>query len=127
MTFATRLRPRDDAHRKHPRITQNRQGGPHRRRSAIHIPSLLMKLHIGELRHPVDGQKYDEPSFGMAKLAGIDVDITDLGLGEASPLRCFLAIVGQPGDPVALEAAMQGASGQCWDSLPQAPQHIIQR
>lgn len=86
-----------------------------------------MELHIGELRHPVDGEKYDQPAFGMTKLAGIDVDVSDLGLGEASPLRRLLTIVGQPGDAVALEASMQGAPGQCREGFPQASQHIVQR
>ena len=33
MTFATRLRPRDDAPHKHPHINHALQGGPHRRRT----------------------------------------------------------------------------------------------
>jgi hypothetical protein len=36
MTFATRLRPRDDAPHKHPHITKTLQGGPHRRRTLVY-------------------------------------------------------------------------------------------
>jgi len=52
----------------------------------VHLSCLIVELHIGELRHPVDGEKHDQPPFGMTKFAGIDVNISDFCLGEASPL-----------------------------------------
>ena len=82
---------------------------------------------VGELGHPVDGQEHKQLAFGQAQLAGVDVDVADLGLGEAAPLGRFLLVSGQAGDAMADQAAVQGAAGELGDALPQAAQHVVER
>jgi hypothetical protein len=82
---------------------------------------------VDELRDAVDRQEQEELALRQAQLADVDVHVADLGLGEALALGSFLCALGQPGDAVALQAAMQGAAGQLGDGLAQATQDIVQR
>ena len=93
---------------------------------AFHLPGAVVELDIGELRDPVDRQEHDEPAVGMSQLAAVEVDVADLiGL---EPLALGLGLFDrQPGDAVALEAALQGAPAEVGDGIPQAAQHVVQR
>lgn len=52
--------------------------------------------------------------------------IAELGVGEAASLR-GRAVARQTTNPVALEAAMQGAAGQRGDGFAQAAKQVVQR
>ena len=54
------------------------------------------------------------------------MDVADLVGLEPFALRLGL-VDRQPGDTVALEAAMQRATAEVWDGVPQAAEHIVQR
>ena len=45
-----------------------------------------VELDVGELGDAIDGQEEEDLALGRAQLAGIDVDVTDLGLSEALAL-----------------------------------------
>ena len=49
---------------------------------AIHLAGVIAELDIGELGRPIDGQEHVELALGQAKLADIDVDVSDRGCGE---------------------------------------------
>jgi hypothetical protein len=82
---------------------------------------------VSELRDPVDGQEQVEFALGQAQLAGVDVDIADRGLGEAFTLRRLVLVLGQSGDAVADQAAVQGTTAERRDGLPQAAEDIVER
>ena len=62
----------------------------------------------------------------MTQLAAVDVDVAYL-----AGLEAFTLVPGlldrQPGDAMALQAAVQGAAAEVGDGLPQATEHIVQR
>jgi hypothetical protein len=68
-----------------------------------------------------------ELALGEAQLADVDVDVADGGLGEALALRGLFPVLGQAGDAVAHEAAMERAAGEVRDALPEAAQDIVER
>ena len=82
---------------------------------------------MGELGHPVDRQEHEELALGQAQLADVDVHVADLGLGEALALGSLLLALGQPGDAVAYQAAMEGAAGQLRDGVAQAAEDVVER
>jgi hypothetical protein len=82
---------------------------------------------VGELGHPVDREEHEQPALGQAQLADVEVDVADPGFGEALALGRFLLAMGQPGDAVADEAAVQGAAREPWDGRAQAAQDIVER
>jgi hypothetical protein len=82
---------------------------------------------VGEFRDAVDREGHEQFAPRQAQLANIDVDVADLGLGEALALGCSLIVTWQARDPVAYEAAVQGAARQPGDGPAQAAKDIIQR
>ena len=55
-------------------------------RGALHLFGVVVELDDGELGRPVDGEKHDQLAFGQAKLAAVDVNEADLGVGEVAAL-----------------------------------------
>ena len=76
-----------------------------------------MKLDVGEFRDAIDGQEEEDLALGRAQLAGVDVDVTDLGLGEALALLGVVFVFGQPRNAVPNQAAVQCAARELWDAL----------
>jgi hypothetical protein len=96
-------------------------------RGAVELGVGIQEGHVGELRHPIDGQEHEQLAVSQAQLAHIDVDIADGGLGEALSLGGLGVILRQTRDAVPLEAAVQGAAGELGDALAQAAEHVVER
>jgi hypothetical protein len=79
---------------------------------AVRLGVGVVEGDVGELRDAVDGQEHEEPALGQAQLAGVDVDVADPGLGEASALGGSLVASRQAGDAVPPQAAVQGTAGK---------------
>jgi hypothetical protein len=78
---------------------------------ARHLAGFVVELDVGELRNPVDRQEHDQLAVGVAQLAAVDVDVADLVGVE--PLALLGGLLDrQPGDAVALQAAVQGAAAR---------------
>ena len=75
-----------------------------------------MELDVGELRDAIDGEEHHEPAIGVTQLAAVDVNAVDFVGLEAFALLGRL-LDRQPGDAVALEAAVQGAAAEMGDAL----------
>ena len=73
---------------------------------------VLVELDVGELRDTVGRQEHQELAGGEAQLADVDMDVADRGLGEAAAPRALLLGLGQAGNAVALQAAVERAAGQ---------------
>ena len=87
---------------------------------SLKISGVVAELDVGELRDPVDGEEHVELALGEAQLADVDVDVADRRLGELAPLGCVVWVLGQPGDAMALQAAMQAGSSELGDAIAQA-------
>jgi hypothetical protein len=85
-----------------------------------HLAGLVVELDAGEFRDPVDGKEHDQLAVGVAQLATVDVDVADLvGL---EPLALLLGLLDrQPGDAVALQAAVQGAAAEVGEASLRQP------
>src|SRR5215207_3897943 len=81
---------------------------------------VLVELDVGELRDTVDRQQHVKLAGGEAQLEDVDVDVADRGLGEAAAPRALLLGLGQAGNAVALQAAVERAAGQPRDRVAQA-------
>lgn len=91
------------------------------------LGGLLMHLDEGELRCPVDGDEEVKLALLGANLRDIDVDVTDrVGLELLAPGPVAIH-VGQPGDVVPLQAAMQRGAGQLRDRGLKSVEAIVQR
>ncbi len=73
----------------------------------VHFAGLVAELDVGELGHPVDGQEHVELALGEAQLGDVEMHVSDGGFGELAPFCGLVWVIGQPGDAVPLEAAMQ--------------------
>jgi hypothetical protein len=93
----------------------------------MRIVGVLVELDVGELRDTVDRQEHMELAGGEAQLADVDVDVADRGLGEAAAPRALLLGLGQAGNAVALQAAVERAAGQPRDRVAQASKDIVER
>ena len=85
-----------------------------------------VELDVGEFRDPVDRQEHDQLAVGVSQFAAVDVDIADLVALEPVALVAGL-FLRQPGDPMPLEATVQGAPAEIGNGIPQAAQHVVQR
>ena len=88
---------------------------------------LLVHLDEGELRRPIDGD--DEVEFALrgSNFGDVDMKIADrIGL-EFALGRSFAFDLRQPGDPVALEAAMQRRARQMRYRWLQGVEAIVKR
>jgi hypothetical protein len=84
-----------------------------------------VQLHESELASAVDGNEQVQLALLGADLGDVDVDEADrVGL-EPLAGRCGFEI-GQPGDAVTLQAAVQAGAGQAWDRGLQGIQAIVQ-
>ena len=68
----------------------------------------LVQLGEGELGRPINGDEKIEPTFPGPHLGDVDVKEADRIALELGPVWLVTIGVGQPGDAVALKAAMQG-------------------
>ena len=85
------------------------------------------KLDEGELAGPVDRDIEIELAFGGADLGDVDVEVADR-VGLELALRLLVAChLGQPADPVSLEAAMQRRAGQMRDRRLQGVKAVVER
>lgn len=85
-----------------------------------------MELGIGELRHAVDGEEHVGDAFGGPELGAVDVNVANLGFAECFALGAGLLAFGQPGDAVALQAAVQRASGELGDAVLKATHNVVE-
>jgi hypothetical protein len=88
---------------------------------------VLVELDVGELRDAVDRQEHAELAGSEAQLADVDMDVADLGLGEAAAPCALLLGRGQAGDAMPLKTAVECAAGQLRDRVAQASQHVVER
>lgn len=96
-------------------------------RGAVRLGVGVEEGDVGELRHAVDGQEHAELALGEAEFANVDADVADRGLGAAPALGRPILVPGQPGDAVALQAAVEGAAAERRDGLAQAARDIVER
>jgi len=94
---------------------------------SVHLPCVVAELGVGELRHAIDGEDHGQLALGQAQLAVADVEGADCGLGELASPRGLVRVVGQAGDAVALEAAVQAGACQLRDGVAQAAEHVVER
>ena len=73
-----------------------------------HLGGLLVQFGIGELAGAVDGHEEIELAFGRLHLGNVDVEVADRVALELLLGRLVAFDIGQAGDAVALQAAMQG-------------------
>ena len=93
---------------------------------AFHFPGVLVEFDVGELRDPVDGEEHDEFAVGVGEFGAVDVNISNVVSFE--PVALFRRLTGrEPGNTVALEAAVQGTSAQVWNGVLQTAEDVIQR
>jgi hypothetical protein len=81
----------------------------------------------GDLRRPVDGNEQVELAFFRAYLGDIEVEEPDRVDLEGLLRRLVAIDLGQSGNTVTLQAAMQGRTGQVRDAGLQGIEAIIQR
>src|SRR6266446_6599934 len=86
----------------------------------------LMELDVGELGNSIDGEEHVQLALGKTQFTRVDVDVTDLRLGEAPALHGILLTSRQARDAVPLEAAMQSTAGELRDCLTKATEHVIE-
>lgn len=98
---------------------------PEESRSGARVGSLV-KLYVGKLRDPIDGEKHVKLAIGKTQFTRVNVDVTDPRLGEAPALHSLLFAPWQARDAVPLQAAMQSTTGELRDGLPKAAEHVIQ-
>lgn len=82
-------------------------------------PAQTKRFRLG---YAVDGQDHVELAFCQAKLADIGMDVSDWGCGQLALFRGLIRALGQPGDTVALKAAVETGAGELWDAVTQAAQ-----
>jgi hypothetical protein len=99
--------------------TQEISGGPPR--------DFLMQFDEGELRRPVDGDDEMELALSGSDLGEVDMEIADrIGL-ELTLGRSLAFDLRQPGDPMALKAAMQRRARQMRDRGLQGIKAVVER
>jgi hypothetical protein len=87
----------------------------------------LVQLSEGELARAVDGDEQGEASLFRVHLGDVDVEVADrVGL-EAGALGLVAFGVRQPGDAVALQAAVQARAPQVRDGGLEGVEAVIQR
>ncbi len=86
-----------------------------------------MELDIDELTDAIDGQEHVTLALGGAELGTVDVDVADLGLPGCLAFGACLFVLGQSGDAVTDQAAMQDTAGELGDGVAQASEHIVER
>lgn len=92
-----------------------------------HLACSLVQFDKGELAGAVDRDEQAQLAFGRLYLCNVDVEVADR-VGLEFALRFLVAShLGQPADPVPLQAAMQGRAGQMRDRRLQGIETVIQR
>lgn len=69
-------------------------------------------------------QEHEQLALAQPKLAHVEGDVADRGLGEVPAPRCVLTFPGPPTDPMPLWTAMESATRELRDALAQAAQNI---
>jgi hypothetical protein len=99
--------------------TQEISGGPPR--------DFLMQFDEGELRRPVDGDDEMELALSGSDLGEVDMEIADrIGL-ELTLGRSLAFDLRQPGDPMALKAAMQRRARQVRNCRLKRVEAVVER
>ena len=86
-----------------------------------------MQFGEGELGGPVDRDEQVEPAFGGLDLGDVDMEIANWIALELPLARRVALDIGQPGDAVALQTAMQRGSRQVRDRRLQRVETVIER
>ena len=73
----------------------------------IHLAHVISKLHIGELGHPVNGQKHIELALGQTQLGNVNVHIANFGRCKLASATGFNFARWQPRNAVPEQAAVQ--------------------
>ena len=74
----------------------------------LHLAGALDEPDEGELARAVDGHEQTQLALPGADLGDVEVEVADRVGGEALPLGLVAPDLGQPADPVPLQAAVQG-------------------
>src|SRR6516164_1392915 len=86
-----------------------------------------MQLDESELRGSIDGDEEIELALGGSNLGDVDMEIADrIGL-ELASRRGFAFDLRKPGDPVALQTAMEGRTRQMRDGWLQSVEAVVER
>ena len=88
---------------------------------------LLVQLDEGELGRAVDGHEEVELALLGPDLGDVDMEEADRVALEPGALRLAAVRIGQPADPVALEAAVQGRAGKVGDGGLERVEAVVQR
>ena len=83
----------------------------------IHLAHVIPKLHIGELGHPVNGQKHIELALGQAQLGNVNVHIANFSGRKLASATSFNLARWQPRDAMPEQAAMQARAAELPDTL----------
>lgn len=85
-----------------------------------------MKLDIGKLADPIDGDKRIELALSRLNLGNVDMKIAYRICFERHSGRLIAFVLGQTADPMTLQATMQGRARQRWNCRLQRIEAIVE-
>ena len=83
-------------------------------------------MNIGELGHPVNGQKHIELALGQTQLGNVNVHVADFSRPKLAPPGRFNLARWQPRNAMPEQASMQALAAELRDALAQTAHHVIQ-